>query len=91
MTDAGEDCGYVEEFRGVGLAKSIKSKAFELSRTRYPDAKLFGLTTGLAVMKINSDLGYRPVTFSELTTDEDFWKGCQTCGKSLLIQVSPSD
>ena len=38
-----------------------------------------GLTTGLAVMKINSDLGYRPVTFSELTTDEQFWKGCESC------------
>jgi hypothetical protein len=30
-------------------------------------------------MKINSELGYRPVTFSELTQDEDFWKGCQSC------------
>ena len=69
----------VDEYRGKGLAKAIKSKAFELSRSRYPQAKLFGLTTGLAVMKINSDLGYRPVTFSELTDDEMFWKGCQTC------------
>nr|WP_321450275.1 GNAT family N-acetyltransferase [uncultured Carboxylicivirga sp.] len=69
----------VDSFRGQGLAKAIKSKAFELSRKRYPQAKLFGLTTGLAVMKINSDLGYRPVTFSELTDDEMFWKGCQTC------------
>jgi hypothetical protein len=24
-------------------------------------------------------LGYRPVTFSELTDDPEFWKGCQTC------------
>jgi len=69
----------VDKYRGKGLAKAIKSKAFELSRSRYPQAKLFGLTTGLAVMKINSDLGYRPVTFSELTDDEMFWKGCQTC------------
>ena len=30
-------------------------------------------------MKINADLGYRPVTFSELTTDDEFWKGCQSC------------
>jgi hypothetical protein len=52
---------------------------FELSRVRYPDAKIFGLTTGLAVMKINSDLGYEPVTYSELTNDEEFWKGCQSC------------
>lgn len=69
----------VDKFRGHGLAKAIKAKAFELSRKRFPEAKLFGLTTGLAVMKINSDLGYRPVTFSELTDDEMFWKGCQTC------------
>ncbi len=68
-----------EEFRGAGLAKAIKTKAFELSTSRYPDAKLFGLTTGLAVMKINSELGYKPVTFSELTDDEMFWKGCQSC------------
>ncbi|RCH55962.1 GNAT family N-acetyltransferase [Mucilaginibacter hurinus] len=67
------------EFRKVGLAKAIKERIFELSRTKYPDAKLFGLTTGLAVMKINSELGYGPVTYSELTQDEDFWKGCKSC------------
>ncbi|MDB5117882.1 MAG: family N-acetyltransferase [Mucilaginibacter sp.] len=66
-------------YRKVGLAKAIKNKIFELSRTKYPDAKLFGLTTGLAVMKINSELGYEPVTYSELTQDEDFWKGCKSC------------
>ena len=69
----------VDKFRGNGLAKEIKKKAFELSRTKYPQAKIFGLTTGLAVMKINSELGYKPVTFSELTDDEAFWKGCQSC------------
>lgn len=66
-------------YRGGGLARRIKKKAFELSRQKFPDAKLFGLTTGLPVMKINSELGYRPVTFSELTDDQDFWKGCQSC------------
>ena len=66
-------------FRKSGLAKRIKYKVFELSRTKYPHAKIFGLTTGLAVMKINSDLGYRPVTYSELTKDEEFWKGCRSC------------
>ncbi|MFO8000770.1 MAG: GNAT family N-acetyltransferase [Marinilabilia sp.] len=69
----------VDKFRGRGLAKDIKRKAFELSRKRYPNAKIFGLTTGLAVMKINSELGYKPVTFSELTDDDEFWKGCQSC------------
>lgn len=67
------------DFRKSGLAKRIKEKIFELSRKKYPEAKIFGLTTGLAVMKINSDLGYRPVTYSELTDDEAFWKGCQSC------------
>jgi hypothetical protein len=66
-------------FRKSGVATEIKRKVFSLSRKRYPDAKIFGLTTGLAVMKINSDLGYEPVTYSELTNDEEFWKGCQSC------------
>jgi hypothetical protein len=69
----------VPEYRGYGLAKEIKQKAFDLSRKRYPEAKIFGLTTGLAVMKINHELGYRPVTFSELTTDDQFWNGCKGC------------
>ncbi len=68
-----------EEFRQHGLATLIKEAAFDLSRKKYPQAKLFGITTSLAVMKINADLGYRPVTFSELTTDEAFWQGCQSC------------
>jgi hypothetical protein len=68
-----------EPYRKLGLAHRVKQKAFELSRQKYPNAKLFGLTTSLAVMKINSELGYRPVTFSELTDDESFWKGCQSC------------
>jgi GNAT superfamily N-acetyltransferase len=76
----------VEKFRGHGLAKRIKQKAFELSRQRYPDAKIFGLTTGLAVMKINSELGYKPVTFSELTNDEAFWKGCESCVNYDILQ-----
>lgn len=68
-----------DTFRGNGLAKRIKRMAFELSRQRFPHAKLFGLTTGLAVMKINTELGYVPVTFSELTDDPTFWKGCESC------------
>jgi hypothetical protein len=66
-------------FRKGGLAKAIKQKIFNLSRQMYPNAKIFGLTTGLAVMKINSDLGYEPVTYSELTQDEAFWAGCKSC------------
>ncbi len=67
------------DYRGKGLAKKIKKAAFDLSTKKFPNAKLFGITTGLAVMKINYELGYKPVTFSELTDDPDFWKGCQTC------------
>lgn len=67
------------DFRKTGLAKRIKKEVFKLSRERYPESKIFGITTSLAVMKINSDLGYKPVTFSELTTDEEFWRGCQSC------------
>ncbi|MBS1737306.1 MAG: GNAT family N-acetyltransferase [Bacteroidetes bacterium] len=66
-------------FRKTGIAKSIKKNIFDLSRKKYPHAKIFGLTTGLAVMKINSDLGYEPVTYSELTDDENFWAGCKSC------------
>ena len=66
-------------FRKSGVAKQIKHRIFELSREKYPEAKIFGLTTGLAVMKINSDLGYEPVTYSELTDDEEFWAGCKSC------------
>jgi hypothetical protein len=66
-------------YRGQGLAKKIKHKVFAHSRKKFPDAKVFSITTGLAVMKMNSDLGYKPVTFSELTDDQTFWDGCQTC------------
>ena len=67
------------EFRKSGVAKQIKRTIFNLSREKYPNAKIFGLTTGLAVMKINSELGYEPVTYSELTQDEKFWAGCKSC------------
>lgn len=66
-------------FRKSGVAKLIKQTIFNLSREMYPHSKIFGLTTGLAVMKINSDLGYEPVTYSELTDDEEFWAGCKSC------------
>jgi hypothetical protein len=76
----------VPGYRGIGLAKAIKRTAFNLSRTKYPDAKIFGLTTGLAVMKINHELGYRPVTFSELTDDDLFWDGCKGCVNYDILQ-----
>lgn len=66
-------------YRKIGLGRKIKERIFKLSRKKYPDANIFGITTSMAVMKINSDMGYKPVTFSELTQDEEFWKGCQSC------------
>jgi len=67
------------DFRGLGLAKRIKDLTFTLARTRWPHAKIFSLTSGAAVMKMNTELGYKPVTFAELTDDEAFWKGCEGC------------
>jgi hypothetical protein len=67
------------EFRNKGLGSTVKSAIFNLSKEKYPNAKIFGITTSMAVLKMNSDLGYRPVTFSELTQDDEFWKGCQSC------------
>lgn len=74
------------EFRKSGLARLIKQKSFELSRKKFPDAKIFGITTSLAVMKINSELGYKPVTFSELTDDDSFWQGCASCVNYDILQ-----
>ncbi len=67
------------DFRKSGIATAIKRKAFNLSRLKFPDSKIIGLTTSLAVMKINSELGYHPVPFSELPQGDDFWKGCSSC------------
>lgn len=66
-------------YRGMGVAKRIKQAAFELSRKKFPNAKIFGLTTGEQVMRINTELGYVPVTFAKLTDDEQFWAGCKSC------------
>lgn len=74
------------DYRNLGLAKQIKSKVFDYSLEKYPNAKVFGITTGLAVMKINSDLGYKPVPFSELTSDPTFWSGCKTCTNFEILK-----
>ncbi len=74
------------EYRNTGVARKIKAKIFDLSKKKYPQSRIFGITTSLAVMRINSDLGYKPVTFSELTDDEAFWKGCQSCRNFDILQ-----
>ena len=73
-------------FRGVGLAKRIKEQIFLLSRRKFPQAKIFSITTGAAVMKMNYELGFRPVPFSELTNDPEFWKGCQGCRNFQILE-----
>ncbi len=74
------------DYRKTGLARSIKKAAFHLSKKKFPQSKLFGITTSHAVMKINSELGYKPVSFSELTTDNAFWKGCESCPNHDILQ-----
>ncbi len=74
------------EYRHLGLAGAIKAKTFELARLRFPFAKLFSITTSLPVMKLNSRMGYKPVTFSELTDDEEFWRGCEGCRNYDILQ-----
>ena len=90
----GEDKKYVansglivaNDYRGQGLGKKIKKAIFELSKIKYPDAKLFGITTSPAVMKINYALGYRPVTINQLTDDDQFWNGCRSCPNYDILE-----
>lgn len=74
------------EYRHLGLAARIKEKTFELARMRFPYAKIFSITTSLPVMKLNSRMRYKPVTFSELTDDDEFWQGCQGCVNYDILQ-----
>lgn len=67
------------KYRGRGVAKRIKNVTFTLARVRWPHAKIFSLTSGSAVMKMNTQLGYLPVVFADLTDDESFWRGCRGC------------
>lgn len=67
------------EYRELGLSKKVKKAIFNLSREKYPNSKIFSITTSGIVLKMNSELGYRPVMFSELTSDDEFWANCQTC------------
>ncbi len=74
------------DYRHLGLAARIKEKTFQLARLRFPFAKLFSITTSLPVMKLNSRMGYKPVTFSELTEDNEFWQGCEGCVNFDILQ-----
>lgn len=74
------------EFRGMGIAMQIKRRIFQLSQELYPEAKIFSISTGAAVMKMNYSLGFRPVPFSLLTDDPEFWKGCQGCRNFSILE-----
>ena len=75
------------DFRRSGIARELKAFAFQESKKVNPTVKFFGLTTSLAVMNINSELGYRPVTYSELTQDEEFWASCKSCVNYQTLQA----
>ncbi len=78
-----------DEYRGCGLSRRIKHMTFTLARMRWPNAKIFSLTSGAAVMKLNTDHGYVPVTFAQLTDDETFWKGCEGCiNHDILVRTN---
>ena len=74
------------KFRGMGIARRIKEQTFLLSRRLFPDAKIFSITTGAAVMKMNYEFGFRPVTYDDLTDDVEFWKGCEGCRNFPVLQ-----
>jgi hypothetical protein len=82
------NCGLVvaSKYRRKGIAFLIKKKIVELTSQKFPEAKLFGLTTSLAVMKINSDLGYKPVTYAQITKDEGFWASCKQCANYAILE-----
>lgn len=66
-------------FRNCGVAKAIKRRVFSLGRKQYPDAKIFSITTGLAIMKMNAGLGFEPVTYAQLPQESGFWQDCKSC------------
>jgi len=73
-------------YRERGVAASIKEQVFNLSREKYPDADIFSITSGLAIMKLNTRLGFEPVTYSEITHDESFWDGCKSCVNHNILE-----
>ena len=73
-------------YRKCGVAKAIKQEIFNLSRMLYPNAKIFSITTGSAVMKMNTRLGFEAVTYSEITQEKRFWEGCKSCVNYKTLQ-----
>ena len=75
-------------YRGAGVAKGIKEMIFSLSRSRYPEAKVFSITTGAAVMKMNHKLGFAPVTYDQITKDAKFWDKCRSCVNYSILEAN---
>lgn len=73
-------------FRNKGVARRIKNEIFRLSREKYPTASIFSITTGLAIMKMNERLGFKTVTFNEITREKTFWNGCKNCVNYPILQ-----
>jgi hypothetical protein len=75
------------KFRKQGLGRAIKKRTFDLARKKYPMAKVFGLTTSSAVMKINTELAYQPVIYAEIPQEPAFWSACGSCvNHEILIK-----
>ncbi|WP_225976288.1 GNAT family N-acetyltransferase [Mucilaginibacter ginsenosidivorax] len=72
--------------RNNGIASQIKTQIFELSRSKYPAAKIFSITSGLAIMKMNTKLGFVPVTYTEVTRETRFWDSCKSCVNYDVLQ-----
>jgi N-acetylglutamate synthase-like GNAT family acetyltransferase len=73
-------------WREKGVATAIKERIFQLSRQKYPKAKIFSITTGMAIMKLNSKLGFEPVIYDAITHDSRFWQGCKSCVNYDILQ-----
>lgn len=74
------------KFRNFGVARAIKDRIFIISRRRYPEAKIFSITSGVAIMKMNTQLGFEPVSFAEITHDPSFWEGCKSCVNYNILE-----
>lgn len=72
--------------RNQGVASQIKTQIFELSRAQYPMAKVFSITSGSAIMKMNTRLGFEPVSYTEISRDPRFWDGCKSCINYDVLQ-----
>ncbi|GGB09452.1 MULTISPECIES: N-acetyltransferase [Mucilaginibacter] len=72
--------------RNQGVASEIKNRIFNLSRSKYPTAKIFSITSGLAIMKMNTRLGFEPVTYAEVAGEPRFWDACKSCVNYDVLQ-----